>query len=101
MSVARSTPYRSPLAKLVRFFSGSRDNWKTKCQAAKRENKSLKHRLSKMKESRDRWKMKAKQAVSASEASGPPQENNSLRGPEEECKNSDPSGPHCSRSRQS
>ena len=56
MSVAESLPFRSPLSKLVRFFCGSRDKWKAKCQAAKRENKSLKYRLAVMTESRDRWK---------------------------------------------
>lgn len=56
MSIGDSLPYRSPISKLVRFFRQSRDNWKTKCKVAKRENKSLKTRLAKMKESRDRWK---------------------------------------------
>jgi hypothetical protein len=52
--------YRSPISKLLRFFRRSRDQWKAKCQAAKKENNSLKIRLAKMKESRDRWKAKAK-----------------------------------------
>jgi len=56
MSIGDSLPYRSPISKLVRFFRRSRDNWKSKCKVAKRENKSLKTRLAKMKESRDRWK---------------------------------------------
>jgi hypothetical protein len=46
---------------LVRFFQRSRDQWKEKCQQAKRENNSLKVRLAAMKESRDRWKAKAKE----------------------------------------
>ena len=56
MSIADSLPYRSPISKLLRFFPRSRDKWKAKCMAAKRENKSLKYRLAKMTESRDRWK---------------------------------------------
>jgi hypothetical protein len=56
MSISESLPFRSPISKLLRFFYRSRDQWKTKCKAAKRENKSLKYRLAKMTESRDRWK---------------------------------------------
>ena len=59
MSMAESLPYRSPLSKLLRFFLGSRDKWRAKCKEAKRENKSLKLCLAKMKESRDRWKARA------------------------------------------
>ena len=61
MAVAEPLPYRSPMRKLVRFFERSRDQWKEKCQQAKRENNSLKIRLAAMKESRDRWKAKAKE----------------------------------------
>jgi hypothetical protein len=60
MSTTESLSYRSPIAKLLRFFRRSRDQWKDKCKAAKRENKSLKTRLAKMKESRDRWKTEAR-----------------------------------------
>jgi hypothetical protein len=60
MSIGESLPYRSPISKLLRFFCRSRDKWKAKCKAAKRENKSLKHRLAKMTESRDRWKVQAR-----------------------------------------
>ena len=59
MSIGESLPYRSPISKLLRFFWRSRDKWKAKCKAAKEENKSLKYRLAKMKESRDRWKAQA------------------------------------------
>ena len=59
MSVAEELGYRSPVGKLLRIFHQSRDQWKAKCKAAKRENKSLKIRLAKMTESRDRWKAKA------------------------------------------
>lgn len=61
MAIAEPLPYRSPMRKLVRFFERSRDQWKEKCQKAKRENNSLKVRLGAMKESRDRWKSKAKE----------------------------------------
>ncbi len=56
MSSAEALPYRSPISKLLRFFCRSRDKWKAKCKAAKRENKSLKYRLAVMTESRNRWK---------------------------------------------
>ena len=59
MSSEDSLRYRSPISKLLRFFRRSRDNWKAKCKAAKRENKSLKTRLGKMTESRNRWKAQA------------------------------------------
>jgi hypothetical protein len=59
MPVRRSLPFLSPLAKLVVFFQRSRDRWKEKCKTAKRQNKSLKLCLAKMKESRDRWKCRA------------------------------------------
>lgn len=56
MSFMDSLPYRSPISKLLQFFRRSRDQWKAKCQEAKRENKSLKYRLAVMTESRNRWK---------------------------------------------
>lgn len=72
MSVAEELGYRSPTSKLLRFFRRSRDQWKQKCQTAKRENKSLKIRLAKMTESRDRWKAKAKSAAADAEAADVP-----------------------------
>jgi hypothetical protein len=72
MSVAETLGYRSPMSKLLRFFRRSRDQWKTKCQVAKQENKSLKIRLAKMTESRDRWKAKARSAESYVEAEAAP-----------------------------
>jgi hypothetical protein len=56
MSIGQSLPFRSPISKLLRFFCRSRDKWKVKCKAAKRENKSLKYRLAVMTKSRNRWK---------------------------------------------
>jgi hypothetical protein len=67
MSVAESLGYRSPVSMLLRFFRRSRDQWKTKCKEAKRDNKSLKYRLAKMKESRDRWKVRARGFLKDSE----------------------------------
>jgi hypothetical protein len=72
MSVTETLGYRSPLSKLLRFFRLSRDRWKSKCKAAKRENKSLKIRLGKMTESRDRWKAKAQSVEGYSEADPQP-----------------------------
>jgi hypothetical protein len=60
MSIGESLPFRSPISKLVRFFRQSRDKWKARCKTAKRENKSLKYRLAKMTENRDRWKTEAR-----------------------------------------
>jgi hypothetical protein len=64
---------------LLPFFCKSRDSWKTKCKAAKRENKSLKQRLAAMTESRDRWKARAKKAkkreIAETTLVGGPQEN--------------------------
>jgi hypothetical protein len=56
VSIRLSLPFRSPISKLLRFFCRSRDKWKAKCKAAKRENKSLKYRLAVMTENRNRWK---------------------------------------------
>jgi len=56
MSIGQSLSFRSPISKLLPFFCRSRDKWKAKCKAAKRENKSLKYRLAVMTESRNRWK---------------------------------------------
>ena len=54
--------YRSPVSKLLSFFQRSRDNWKTKCKAAKKDVKSLKVRMAKLRASRDRWKQLARQS---------------------------------------
>jgi hypothetical protein len=59
MASGESLPFSSPISKLLRFFYRSRDQWKAKCKTAKGENKSLKYRLAKMTESRDRWKAEA------------------------------------------
>jgi len=71
MSIAAVLDYRTPFRKLLRFFIRSRDQWKAKCQAAKRENKSLNIRLNKMRESRNRWKTRAQSAEKAKVAFAP------------------------------
>ena len=53
--------YKSPLRKLVRFFEQSRDKWKEKCGAAKRQVKGLKNRVRFLEDSRERWKKQAKE----------------------------------------
>lgn len=68
MPASRSLPFLSPLTKLVVFFRRSRDRWKDKCKTAKRQNKSLKLCLAKMKESRDRWKSRATRLEEGEEA---------------------------------
>jgi hypothetical protein len=62
MAIGQPLPYLSSPVKLVRFFNGSRDQWKEKCKEAKKENKSLKTRLAAMRKSRDAWKAKARGA---------------------------------------
>lgn len=59
MAVDDTLAFRSPMRKLLRFFHRSRDQWKEKCKEAKRQNKSLRICLAKMKEKRDRWKARA------------------------------------------
>lgn len=53
--------YRSPLYKLVAFFKKSRDGWKRKCQEAKKVAKRLANHIVKLKQSRNRWKVLARQ----------------------------------------
>ena len=92
MSTDESWSFRSPIMKLVRFFRRSRDNWKTKCKEAKRENKSLKYRLAKMTESRNRWKAEARSgATNAAVATGPVEQEAIKNGSER------PSRDRCSR----
>lgn len=54
--------FKSPPAKLVKFFHGSRDSWKTKCQQAKCENKRLATQTRAVEKSRRQWKQKAQAA---------------------------------------
>jgi len=52
--------YRSPMKKLLSFFTRSRDNWKTKCRNGKGIIKRLTNRVQKLQASRDRWKERAR-----------------------------------------
>jgi hypothetical protein len=73
MPASRSFSFLSPLTKLVNFIQRSRAKWKEKCKAAKRQNKSLKLCLAKMKESRDRWKAQAMAHEEGTSRGGSPQ----------------------------
>lgn len=53
--------YRSPRYKLLGFFERSRDGWKAKCRAAKREAKALANNVAALEKSRQRWKILARQ----------------------------------------
>ena len=48
--------YKSPLRKLVQFFEKSRDTWKAKSLANKKENRQLKKKLQTLETSKKRWK---------------------------------------------
>jgi len=61
MSAVVDKEYRSPVRKLVRFFAGSRDTWKAKCQKAKTRVKHLTNGTQALRKSRDHWKTLAKQ----------------------------------------
>jgi hypothetical protein len=52
--------YRSPTGKLLRFFVGSRDGWKAKCQASKRKVKALTNDVVALRKSREHWKERAR-----------------------------------------
>lgn len=58
--VMADTQYKSPLAKLVRFFNRSRDQWKAKHQAIKIERKRLQNAKASIERSRNHWKQRAK-----------------------------------------
>lgn len=79
MSIGESLLYRSPISKLLRFFCRSRDKWRAKCKEAKRENKSLKYRLAKMTESRDRWKVQARYFGKSSQRETTPVEEETIK----------------------
>jgi hypothetical protein len=56
-----SKAFRSPQAKLLRFFEKSRNGWKRKCREAKDDVKRLSNNVAALKRSRGRWKVLAKQ----------------------------------------
>ena len=51
--------YKSPLRKLVQFFEKSRDSWKEKSLANKKENRQLKKKLRVLETAKKRWKDEA------------------------------------------
>jgi hypothetical protein len=53
--------FRSPQAKLLRFFERSRNGWKRKCRKAKDDVKRLSNNVAALKRSRSGWKVLAKQ----------------------------------------
>lgn len=53
--------YKSPRRKLVKFFEKSRDQWKNKCQEAKKTLKRLKNRIRFLKKSKEYWKSRVKE----------------------------------------
>jgi hypothetical protein len=57
--MSESNIYKSPLRKLVNFFERSRDKWKEKSLAHKKENRLLKRKLCSLKMSKTRWKNEA------------------------------------------
>jgi hypothetical protein len=56
MSADLKREYKSPDYKLVAFFEKSRDQWKAKAMAAKRQVNKLKERLRQARGRRDQWK---------------------------------------------
>jgi len=51
--------FKSPVAKLLKFFQKSRSGWKTKCQQAKERNKHLATQTRAVERSRAAWRRKA------------------------------------------
>ena len=62
MSVVQShRSYRSPVNKLLRFFEGSRNQWRDKCKGAKQHLKMAKLRVQRLEEQRNRWRDRARE----------------------------------------
>lgn len=53
--------YRSPVRKLAWFFERSRDNWKRKCQEAKKQLKLMSNQVRAVEKSRATWRSCAEQ----------------------------------------
>jgi hypothetical protein len=53
--------YRSPRKKLLRFFVGSRDGWKTKCAEANEDRKRLANQVRAVEKSREQWRTLAEE----------------------------------------
>jgi hypothetical protein len=53
--------YTTPRKKLLRFFVGSRDDWRAKCAAAKSECKLQANQVRSVEHSREHWRTLAEQ----------------------------------------
>jgi len=51
--------FKSPVAKLLKFFQKSRNGWKAKCQQAKAERKHWATQARAVAQSRDVWRRRA------------------------------------------
>lgn len=52
--------YKSPAQKLIRFFEGSRDNWKQKYRELQRVRKKLSNQVRAVEKSREHWRVVAR-----------------------------------------
>jgi uncharacterized protein (DUF342 family) len=59
IAMEKQNSFTSPLKKLVSFFEKSRDKWKEKYFANKKENQKLKNKLTTLKSSQQKWKNEA------------------------------------------
>lgn len=57
--MSKENNYKTPLTKLVKFFKKSRDDWKAKHHARKKENKRLKNKIRFLSSSKQKWKDEA------------------------------------------
>ena len=53
--------YKMPQSRLVRYFKGSRDNWKDKALKKQHKLRGLEQKVRDLEKSRDKWKRKAKE----------------------------------------
>jgi len=60
-AVMETLELKSPLRKLVQFFRRSRDNWKEKHHAMKRECRKLANQVAAVEKSRELWRAQAQQ----------------------------------------
>lgn len=54
--------FSTPVAKLVQFFEGSRDQWKSKAISLRKDKKLMANQIRAVCKSRDSWKERAKTA---------------------------------------
>lgn len=58
-AVMETLELKSPVRKLVRFFRGSRDNWKEKHHAIKQKCRRLANQVTAVEKSREQWRAQA------------------------------------------